>query len=360
MRYSIPVIVGILSAGLFVLGPACSSSKKAEKQGGSMAKDKQMAGKKKAKKMKKMMKKMMKADKSKMPSNKNVRATVKQEEGKVTYWVTPGPRRLADHFGTEDNPKMTGMKRIKKAKGPMKKVLKAHPGLVGMPAKGRTVRDGTLMTKKPTPFSDKGIPVKNSSMEITYIDRTRSDKKGPPIKTADEIKADIEFQDPKGNSYKVMPKLAFQPPIPGYKTQGGVMTDDKHHGTTGTGSPLMPEVYTWGAFWSIADVQINGNVKAQNKNRVTHCMTTETVRDKDYRLPVDSELPLDKSNTIAGQMHHTHCIVLPIKFTPKGPKDVPVATEFELPNGKKQPFIHIMFEKDTLVDGPEWGGPSGM
>ena len=28
----------------------------------------------------------------------------------------------------------------------------------------------------------------------------------------------------------------------------------------------------------------------------------------------------------------------------------PVLTAFELPNGKNQPFIHIMFDEDTIVN----------
>lgn len=89
-----------------------------------------------------------------------------------------------------------------------------------------------------------------------------------------------------------------------------------------------------------------------------HCMTTEAVRDQDYNLAHTEDLPLPLDKTIAGQKHHTHCIVLPVKMTPKGPKFEPVNTAFELPNGKNQPFIHIMFEKDEIVSGPEWTGPN--
>ncbi|MFB6264839.1 MAG: hypothetical protein ABEL76_14635 [Bradymonadaceae bacterium] len=354
--------------GLALAASGCESSKSAEKEAESKAskasKEARAEGKKqkaemakKKEKMKKLMKKMMKADKSKMPADKNVSATVTQPEGKVTYWVPPGPRELGDHFGTKDNPKFTGKKKIQNAPPPVKKVLKKHPILVGAPPKARKYKNGKAIFAQPTPFSDKGVPVKQGSLDLTYIDRRSADKKGPPIKTPDEVKASISFTDPDGNSYKLKPLLTFQPPIPGYKTQGGVMTDDYHHGATGTGSPLMPKVYTWGAFWAIGNVVVNGEVA--NKHQVMHCMTTETVRDKNYHLTLNSEMPLKKSNTIAGQMHHTHCIVLPIKFTPTGPVNSPVNTAFELPNGKKQPFIHIMYENDKLGDGPSWNGPSG-
>ena len=77
------------------------------------------------------------------------------------------------------------------------------------------------------------------------------------------------------------------------------------------------------------------------------------LRDKEYRLAIDEELPLALNNTIAGQAHHTHIAVLPITVTPEGMmKYEPVHTAFILPNGMPQPFIHAMFEQDTIVTGP--------
>ncbi len=343
--------ISFLIGSLALLLAGCASGKKAQKGQAEQGKMGQKA------KMKKMMKKMQKMDKSKMPTDKDVRARVTQKEGKVTYWVLPGPRELGDRFGTKENPKLTAAL-PEKAPEPVKKLVDKFPGLIGVPEKGRTYKDGTTFTKKPGPFGDKGVPVKSSTLDLTYIDRQSKDNnQAPPIKTADEVEADITFTDPKGNNYRIEPMLVIQPPLPGYKTQGGVMTDDTHHGTTGTGSPLMPEVYTWGAFWAVGNVMINGEVA--DKKKVMHCMTTETVRDKNYELAMQSELPLAKEDTIAGQMHHTHCIVLPVTLTPKGPKFEPVKTAFELPNGKKQPFIHIMYENDTLAEGPNWNGPTG-
>jgi hypothetical protein len=348
-------LVALVAAG-------CASGNKADKEtaGADQAtadssESADQGGQSKAARMQKMMKQMMEADKSQMPSDKNVEATVTQEEGKVTYWVLPGPRKLDSYFGTKENPKLTA-ELPEGAPKPVQQLIEDLPILVGVPEEGRTYENGEARTKKPGPFGNKGIPVQESSLDLTYIDR-QSEDKGPPIKTADEVEANIEFTDPNGNSYELVPLLVVQPPIPGYKTQGGVVTDATHHGTTGTGSPLMPEVYTWGAFWAVANVKINGEVA--DKRKVMHCMTTETVRDKDYKLAQQADLPLDKSETIAGQMHHTHCIVLPVTFTPQGPKYEPVETAYELPNGKTQPFIHIMYENDTLGDGLEWNGPTG-
>ncbi|MFB6372888.1 MAG: hypothetical protein ABEN55_07185 [Bradymonadaceae bacterium] len=347
-----------IACALLFTTPGCETGGGAEQnqQGTAQAQAQQKegnSGNKKAR-MKKMMKKMMNKDKSAMPSDKDVRATVTQPKGQVTYWVTPGPRKLDTYFGTKENPKLTATP-PENAPKPVKQLLRDVPILVGVPEQARTYKNGEAFTKMPTPFGNKGIPVEDSSLDLTYIDRQSDDKKGPPIKTADEVEADIQFTDPQGNAYTIEPKLVFQPPIPGYKTQGGVMTDDSHHGTTGTGTPLMPQVYTWGAMWSVADIKINGEVA--DKNKVVHCMTTETVRNKDYKLAMQDDLPLPDDQTIAGQRHHSHCIALPITITPQGPKHEPVQTAFELPNGKKQPFIHIMYENDQLGEGPQWNGP---
>ena len=306
-------------------------------------------------KMERMMEKMMTRDKSEMPSDKDVRATVTQPEGKVTYWVLPGERKLDTYFGTEENPRMTadvpdGTPRA------VRQLIAELPILIGVPERARTYRDGEGYTKMPTPFGDKGVPVEDSALALTYIDRQSEDMEGPVVETADEIEASITFTDPEGNAYELQPLLVMQPPIPGYDTQGGVLTDSVLHGTTGTGSPLMPEVYTWGAFWAVGNVLINDEVA--DRNKVMHCMTTETVRDKNYELAMQDDLPLAEEETIAGQMHHTHCIVLPIELTPEGPTYAPVQTAFELPNGKMQPFIHVMYENDQL-EGLPWRGPTG-
>ena len=327
--------------------------KKAEKKG------KQMGGGptgERAKKMQKMMQKMMEMDKAEMPSDKGVRATVTQPEGKVTYWVTPGPRKLDTYFGTKEDPKLTA-RPPEDAPKPIKQLVRDMPILIGVPEEARTYKEGEAYTEMPTPFGNDGVPVEASSLDLTYIDRQSEDTKGPPIRTSDEVEADIQFTDPQGNSYELNPKLVVQPPIPGYNTRGGVVTDAAHHGATGTGSPLMPEVYSWGAMWAVGDVVVNGEVAEQHQ--MMHCMTTETVRNKNYELAMQDDLPLDEDETIAGQMHHTHCIVLPVKMTPGGPQHHPVETAFELPNGEMQPFIHIMYENDQLGVGLEWGGPTG-
>lgn len=276
-----------------------------------------------------------------------------QPEGRVVYWVTPGPRRIdPDVFGTPSNPRMTGQEAMSQAQGPIAELLGELPILVGLPPQARgTTDDGSQYTRTtiPTPFGDRG-QVTSGQFDIRYMDRQSGDNPGPPGDTEDTVDADISFTDPAGNDYRIEIDHVVQPPIPGYATDGGVLMDGTHHGTTGTGTPLMPEVYTYGAFWSLAHLYING--ERVDENKMTHCMTTETVRDSEYNLAFEERLPLSTENTIAGQRHHTHCIVLPVTGTPDGPVYEPVQTAFELPNGQTQPFIHIMYEQDEIVQTP--------
>jgi len=281
--------------------------------------------------------------------------TVKQESGKIVYWVLPGPRKLDPAvFGTPQEPSMLLKPKIKAAKqGPyppnVPGLLKDLPFLVGLPMKARAeAPDGGWVLKKPNPFSDKARIV-SGDFSASFEDHVAKDQLGPPGKTPDSAEMTAQFTDPAGNDYRVELDHVVQPPLPGYNTQGGVMIDSTHHGTTGTGTPLMPEVDTHAAFWGIGKIFVNGEPRGM---RVTHLMTTEVVRDSEYRLVFQDDLPLgpDKRQ-IADQAHHTHLMVLPVKPVPgKGPTFEPVKTAFELPNGKNQPFMHIMFEQDEIVE----------
>lgn len=209
------------------------------------------------------------------------------------------------------------------------------------------------MFAHPTPFSGKArplLPDRTGYLKTTLLDRVAKDQPGKPGNTPDGVKLETWFHDPAGNKYWLEFDHTVQPPFPGYTTQGGVFIDGWLHGTTGTGTPLMPKQYTRAAWWGVAHLYVNGETV---DTKVAHLMTTEIVRNRDYELALDEEMPLDASERhIPGQPHHKHLIVLPVKPTPKGPVFEPVKTAFELPNGKKQPFIHMMFEEDNIV---EWG-----
>jgi len=286
--------------------------------------------------------------------------TVKQDAGKIVYWVLPGPRRLSKNiFGTPDHPKMMVKDKIMAAKKAVAahkmppsvpQLLKDLPILVGAPMMARKLdKNGNWVFMKPTPFSDKGRII-SGNFTAEYTDMVKKDPPGPPMKTPDKAKMEAKFTDPAGNHYRVVLDHVIKPPFPGYETDGGVMIDSTHHGSTGTGTPLMPEVHTYAAFWGIGDVYING--KLAEPHRVMHMMTTEVVRDKDYKLALDKEeLPLaPDQRLIKSQKTHTHLIVLPI--TPvkgEGPVFKPLKTAFILPNGMPQPFLHIMYEQDQII-----------
>lgn len=280
---------------------------------------------------------------------------VSQPAGKVTYWVLPGPRVLEEQvFGTPDNPKTLFKPKLQaamQAKGPpaVPETLKKAPFLVGIPEKGRSVtHEGTYIFDKPTAFSNKARIV-SGEFQTTMKDVVREDPPGKPGNTPDTATFEARFSDPAGNDYRVVLDHVVKPPFPGYDTQGGVLTDGRLHGATGTGTPLMPEQYTYGAWWGLGDLYING--EKVDDHRVMHLMTTEVVRDKDYNLVFSKDLPLGPDERhIREREHHTHLMMPPIRGVPgKGPVSDPVPTAFKLPNGKNQPFVHIMFEQDQIV-----------
>lgn len=279
---------------------------------------------------------------------------VRQEPGGVVYWVLPGPRRLDPAvFGTPGNPDALLAPKIREAQqGPyppsVPQLLMDLPILVGLPVEARTeTSDGDWVFEQPNPFSNQGRIV-SGSFSAEFNDVVATDQSGAPGETPDSAAMTADFEDPAGNSYRVVLDHVVQPPLPGYETEGGVMIDSVHHGTTGTGTPLMPEVGTEAAFWSISEIFVNGESRGM---RVAHLMTTEVVRDSDYQLVFQDDLPLAPGERqIADQAHHTHLMVLPIEPGPMGPTFAPVPTAFELPNGMNQPFMHIMYEQDEIVD----------
>ncbi len=279
---------------------------------------------------------------------------VKQAPGKIVYWVLPGPRKLDPSvFGTPAHPQMLLAPKIEQARQghyppTIPDLLEHVPFLVGLPLSARTkTADGGWVLETPNPFSDRARIV-SGSFDAEFDDYVEKDQKGPPADTPDKAKMTAEFKDPAGNMYRVVLAEVIQPPLPGYETQGGVMIDSVHHGATGTGSPLMPEVKTYAAFWGVGTISINGKPVGK---RMIHLMTTEPVRDRNYHLVFQKDLPLKpEDREFPGQLHHTHLMVLPIEPAPKGPRYAPVPTAFKLPNGKMQPFMHVMFEQDEIVE----------
>lgn len=271
---------------------------------------------------------------------------VRQKRDRSVHWILPGERRLSPRvFGTPDNPQFGSARLANKIdqsdNDNVTDLLSTFPLQVGVPDGARNVEDGAFTTTKiPTPFSDSAAATAGE-LDVTYMDRGGASHGPPP---GDDVRFDVRFEDPAGNVYEAdVTGLEVEGPI--HETGGGVMTNAVIHGDTGIGTPLEPRQYLYGAFWGVCDLHVNGELF--DENRAVHFMTTEVVRDRDYRLAIDEELPLG-DQAFAGREHHTHGIFPPVKATADGPVFDPVAPPFELPNGNKQPFIHVMFDEDEL------------
>ena len=273
-----------------------------------------------------------------------------QEPGKIVYWILPGPTKLNEQvFGTPDLPMQTGELKTQQAEGAVKELFMEFPIMAGVPIQMReTNEDNTefTVTKKPTPVSNNARIV-DGEFEITYKDFQPYDLPGDPTETLDDVDVTVKFNDPQGNQYEIEIVKLYQPPFPGFESGGGVITDAFIHGETGTDSPLFPKIFSYGAFWGIGNIIVNGELADTDK--WVHFMTTQNVRNLNYDFVTSEGLPLMPEDTFSGQVHHTHVIVRPIKITPEGPVFDPVKTAFTLPNGKNQPFIHMMFEQETIV-----------
>jgi hypothetical protein len=279
-----------------------------------------------------------------------VRAT--QERGNTSHWVLPGRRQLSEYvFGTPENPQMTGQHWVDYAEGPVKELLQEQTFQVGLPVEQRqTNEDGSEFTIADilTGYSDSARETEGE-LDITYKDYQPFDTPGEPGDTLDTAEVTAQFNDPAGNEYEVILDHIIKPPFPPWETGGGVVTGTWLHGVTGTGTPLMPRMFNYAALWGVGALRVNGEVA--EKGRVIHFMTSENVRKADsYGLALDEEIPLSEDERYLGHPHHTHLFLPPIKATPEGPQASPVPTEFELPNGENQPFIHYMWDEDTIEE----------
>ena len=302
-------------------------------------------------------------------ANQQVAVRTRQSRGGSVHWILPGPRRIDPHvFGTPEAGPSTPQRGddhiahkiwyLSQHRPDVVGLLagdddhKALPLPVGLPNKARqTTADGTRYTetKIPVPFSDNTVgsetnPDLDGALDLTYIDRSGFEGDG----NGDGIDLDIWFTDPAGNRYTF--DIHHLETHDGAHLHGrGVMTGVYMHGDVPIGTPLMPTQYAFGSFWAVGDLLTNGEVVAdRNRNRIIHLMTTQTVRDTDYRLALDEELPLGahgNPDPYLGSQSVTHAFLPPIQATDDGPRRVPLRSGFTLPNGKSQPFIHFMFDE---------------
>lgn len=244
---------------------------------------------------------------------------IQVKAGDDVRWILPGKRKLDPAvFGTPDQP------------------IGFEPN-IGVPLQARekneagTAYTTTLMS---TPFSDKFARVTGS---LSLMARDVSAMDGPD--TEDEVDFTATFTNPKGVEYKVVVKKAI-PRGPDHPFFGGVATNHLMHGMTGIGTRLMPTQFVYLAFWGLGDLFVKG--KKVDTHRIVHVMLGEKVRDENYKLVFDKDVNHEAT--------HLHLILPPVKGGPKGPVQSPVPTGFILPNGKQQPFLHIMFETIEKVE----------
>lgn len=235
-------------------------------------------------------------------------------------WILPGVRRLDPKvFGTPDKP------------------LGFEKG-VGVPLEARlTTEDGKAYTTtaSPGPFSNSFAKIEGT-FSLKAVDATLID--GPTTKDKADFTAN--FKGPNGKQYTVrVLKVISKGPV--HPFFGGVATNFAMHGGTGIGTKLFPEVFAYVSLWGVAELAIDGEVVASN--RLVHAMITNRARDEEYKITFDEGV--DNSRV------QFHLILAPIEITPDGPKPSPVPTGFTLPNGKEQPFLHIVYEDVSVSPG---------
>ncbi len=238
------------------------------------------------------------------------------KEGGEVRWILPGVRKLDPAiFGTPGNPLREDL----------------------IPEAARAVDGAFYTTQSPTPFSDNSAPIEGEAKvkvkDVTSVSGAT---------TEDKIDAEFEFTSPDGSiEYKVVVKDAL-PEIPDHENFGGVGINALQHGATGIGTPLMPQLMAFIAFWGKADLYVDGVLQngAPDQQRFVHFMLSERVRSSvadGYTLAFDDQV--DPEGTL-----QAHLILPPMALTPSGPVGSPVSTGFILGNGAEQPFLHIMYD----------------
>lgn len=307
-------------------------------------------------------------------ANQQFAVEATQPAGNSVHWILPGPRRIDPHvFGTPPAGPSSPQRSDDYIAHKVWHFGKHRPGVVGLlagddshdplplpvglPEKARKTNgagDRYTETKIPVPFSDRakgsdGTDALDGSLDLTYIDGQGFEGDG---NAEDEVDLDIWFTDPGGTRYGI--DIEHLEHHDGAHLHGrGVMTGVYMHGITTIGTPLMPTQYAFGSFWAVGDLLIDGEVTDdRNRDRVIHLMTTQSVRTEDYRLATDEELPLGEAGNpdpYLGSNKVTHVFLPPIKQTDDGPRRVALKPAYTLPDGTPQPFIHFMFDENTVT-----------
>jgi len=230
-------------------------------------------------------------------------------------WILPGKRELdPEVFGTPDAPKMV------------------HK----LPIRARNVsEEGNTFTttKAPTPFSNKVAEVQGK-ISIEVDDRSPLDAPD----SLDKASLTASFTGPEGiNEYRVELEKVI-PVGPDHQFFGGVGTDVYMHGSTGIGEPLMPAVWSYVTLWGYGKIYMNGELVGDK--RLIHSMVTPKVRNE------EDELTFEQSDIL--RELNVHLILPPTRIVDGKPTNSPVPTGYTLPNGNKQPFLHVNFYEVSI------------
>ncbi len=198
---------------------------------------------------------------------------------------------------------------------------------------------GTAYTtiKEPAMFSNK-IKQTTGSITISVSDLTTKD--GPNSKDKAEMEAN--FKGPNGEDFRVVLKKLI---TKGGEHQmfGGVGTNVLMHGSSGIGTPLVAEEFSYLTLWGTGDFYKDGELV--DENRIIHIMVSERTRDDDFKIGFGVANP---------EKLEIHLAMPPKKGTPSGPVDSPLKTGVILPNGAEQPFIHTNFYGNIELKGNQF------
>ena len=235
----------------------------------------------------------------------NATATTTNE----SIWMLPGARSLDPNlFGTPAEPLKTNW----------------------LPTSLRnTTQDGTAYTttSEMTAFSNNTKQI-TGEFSLEVKDVTKYDDPG----SLDEASVSANFTDPMGKTdyYVSLEKLI--PVGPDHPFFGGVGINTYMHGITEIGTPLMPGGTSFVTLWGFGDLYVNGTLA--DSKRLIHVMVSERMRTPDFKLGFEVQ---DRDSL------EVHLILPPTKVGSSGPFDDPVPTQFMLPNGMSQPFLHVNF-----------------
>ncbi|MCE7733986.1 MAG: hypothetical protein GPJ54_03850 [Candidatus Heimdallarchaeota archaeon] len=239
-----------------------------------------------------------------------VSVTAISKQANESIWMLPGPRSLDPAlFGTPADPLKTNW----------------------LPVSMRnTTQDGTAFTTTAgmTPFSNNTKSI-TGNLSLSVKDVTELDS----MTSLDEASVDVNFTGPMGiNTYRIVLKQLL-PVGPDHRFFGGVGSNIYMHGETEIGTPLMPASISYVTLWGVADLYINDSLV--DSMRVLHIMVSQRMRTPDFQLgfgvanPDEIEIHVIMPNT-------------KVNMT-TGPFDDAVPTQFTLPNGMDQPFLHVNF-----------------